>query len=194
MTTTEYRIGPPTPVTICQLEDEFAPVLDLYRNEKPQAVLEIGTASGGSLYHWLTNAQPGATIVTIDLPNPDYPPNDHLYPNWTPENVNGYQIRGDSTDPGTIQAAAEYGPYQWLFIDANHTYEATRADYDNYSPLVSPGGLILLHDIALVRDYEDGNTAGVWKCWREIQATGQWTREFRAQPPLPAYGIGAIRV
>jgi len=33
-----------------------------------------------------------------------------------------------------------------LFIDANHTYEAVKNDIRQYQPLVSPGGLLILHD------------------------------------------------
>jgi cephalosporin hydroxylase len=34
----------------------------------------------------------------------------------------------------------------FLWIDGDHTYEGCKADYENYSPLVVPGGLIGIHD------------------------------------------------
>lgn len=182
------------PVTVCQLEAELDAVLDLYRKLGPLRVLEIGTASGGTLYHWLRNSVPGTRVVTVDLPNPDYPSQEHRYREWLPDGVTVEQIRGDSHDPAIVEACRMLGPFEWLFIDGCHVYEDARADWLNYRPLVSRGGVVLFHDIALKRRYEDGREAGVHKLWRELQAEGWWTREFRADPRLEAYGIGAVKV
>ena len=181
------------PVRICQLETEFERALKLYREVKPMRVLEIGTAEGGSLYHWLRNAQAGAQVVTVDLADADYPGNDHLYPDWTPDGVTVTQIRGNTHDPETLEACRALGPYQWLFIDASHTYDDARADWNDYMPLVDDG-FVLLHDIGLRRKYEDGTEAGVWMLWREIQAKGYMTAEIREDPSFYAYGIGCVRV
>lgn len=35
----------------------------------------------------------------------------------------------------------------FLHIDGGHSYKVARGDFDNYSPLVRPGGVILIHDI-----------------------------------------------
>jgi len=35
-----------------------------------------------------------------------------------------------------------------LFIDADHTYEAVKADFEAWAPKVVPGGVIALHDYA----------------------------------------------
>lgn len=189
-----FALGPPAPVELCQLEMEFAPVLAAYRETKPSRVLEIGTAEGGTLYHWLQDAQPGATIVTVDLEDPDYPSSEHLYEEWTPAGVTVVQVRGSSHDPETVEACREHGPFQWLFIDGAHTYPDARMDWDDYTGLCAPGAVVLLHDISLVRKYEDGEEAGVWRLWREVQAEGYWTREFRARPFVAAYGIGLVKL
>lgn len=181
------------PVTVCQLQPELDLALDMYRQHNPKRVLEIGTASGGSLYHWLQNSTPGTRIVTVDLPIPDYESSEHLYPDWTPEGVTVTQIRGNSHHADTIDACRLFGPYDLVFIDGAHPYPDARQDYDNYAPMCVPGGLVMLHDIALRRDYGDGVTAGVWQLWRELQAEGLWTRELRADPRLTEYGIGIVR-
>jgi predicted O-methyltransferase YrrM len=36
--------------------------------------------------------------------------------------------------------------FNFVFIDADHTYEAVKRDYLNWSPLVKPGGWISFHD------------------------------------------------
>lgn len=39
------------------------------------------------------------------------------------------------------------GPIRLLFIDADHSYEASKQDFDLWSPHVARGGLVCLHDI-----------------------------------------------
>ena len=35
---------------------------------------------------------------------------------------------------------------RFLLIDADHSYEGVRRDFEAWSPLVAPGGLIVFHD------------------------------------------------
>jgi len=37
-------------------------------------------------------------------------------------------------------------PIALLFIDGSHDYEQVKKDYENFSPLVVPGGVIIFHD------------------------------------------------
>lgn len=184
--TRELKIGPDTPVEINQIEWEFCRALELYRARKPRRVLELGTNAGGSLYHWVQAADPGAHVVTVDV-NP-LPDADCFHGPATWE-----QVVGDSHADGTAAEVAKRGPFDWLFIDACHVYEDARDDWNTFTPMCAPTGVVLLHDISLVRDYpETGQTAGVWRLWREIQAAGHLTQEFRAQPGFPEYGIGVV--
>jgi hypothetical protein len=50
-------------------------------------------------------------------------------------------IREDSA-----HAASIVGKLDFVYIDANHSFEATLADLESYYPLVKPGGLIAGHD------------------------------------------------
>lgn len=50
----------------------------------------------------------------------------------------------------TQQAAAKWEPTEsigLLFIDADHSYEAVKADFDAWSPFVAPGGFIVFDDV-----------------------------------------------
>lgn len=52
-----------------------------------------------------------------------------------------------------------------LHIDGLHEYAAVRHDFDTWFPKVRPGGIVLLHDIAMrTGDF------GVWKLWEELSA------------------------
>jgi hypothetical protein len=51
-----------------------------------------------------------------------------------------------------------------VFIDADHTAAAVRADWDNYRLMVADGGVIVFHDILPRPGY------GVSDLWAEIKA------------------------
>ncbi len=186
----QIPIGPPTPVTICQLEPEFNAALSYYKALAPKRLLEIGTASGGTLYHWLTNATHGTTVVSVDLPTPTYELNRALCHTWAPPGVTLHLIEGNSHEQHTIEQVEAHGPYGLIFIDGDHHYEDVTQDINNYWPMLEPEGLLMLHDISLHRPDE---SAGVWKAWRELQATGHWTQELRADRQTAHYGIGIVR-
>jgi predicted O-methyltransferase YrrM len=38
------------------------------------------------------------------------------------------------------------GPIDFVFLDGDHSYEATHADWQGWRTLMTPGGVILLHD------------------------------------------------
>ncbi len=48
----------------------------------------------------------------------------------------------------TTEAALKYEDcqFRFVFIDADHSYEATKADFENWSPLVGDQGIIAFHD------------------------------------------------
>jgi predicted O-methyltransferase YrrM len=52
------------------------------------------------------------------------------------------------------------GPIRLLFIDGDHAYEASRRDFELWSPFVVPGGLICLHDV--------GEWPGVTRLYQEV--------------------------
>lgn len=57
-------------------------------------------------------------------------------------------------------------PINILYIDASHTYESVKKDFEMYGPLCN--GIIALHDINLGRDGE-AETRQVWRFWDELR-------------------------
>ncbi len=69
-----------------------------------------------------------------------------------------------------------------LHIDGLHTYEAVEEDFTNWYPKVSPGGIILFHDIeARQADF------GVWKFWAKLESEHE-TFAFKH-----GFGLGVLR-
>ncbi|MGH7936125.1 MAG: class I SAM-dependent methyltransferase [Chthoniobacterales bacterium] len=54
-----------------------------------------------------------------------------------------------------------------LHIDGHHTEAAVRHDLDSWLPKLRPGGVLLMHDVAV-----RGRDFGVWKVWEELARSG----------------------
>ena len=186
---TRYFHSEHTPVPIFQREWEFAQLLALYRQRRPARVLEVGTFHGGTLYHWLQNAAPNTTIVSVDSYTAGVD-NRALYPEWTPIGMELHVIAGDSRALTTVAEAAARGPYDWIFIDADHVEASVQADWENYAPLCRPGGLIVLHDICP----SPHDWLQVAPVWRRVQALGYVTQELVCAYGLDWSGIGVVYV
>lgn len=69
-----------------------------------------------------------------------------------------------------------------IHLDGLHTYEAVKADFDNWYPKLRPGGIFLFHDIrARLQDF------GVWRFWDELEQAHE-TFAFDQ-----GYGLGVLR-
>jgi predicted O-methyltransferase YrrM len=185
----EEGYGPPTPVPIFQWEAEFAPLLEMYRERKPKRVLEIGTYHGGTLYHWLKNATPGAKVVTVDsyLVGID---NRKFYAGWTPGGVELDVIEGDSADRQIIREVAESAPFDWVFIDAGHYYKEVAADWHNYHRMCQKGGVVIFHDI--LPPSRSWPIIEVFWLWKEIKRGGFRTEEIVHDRDAEWGGIGIV--
>jgi hypothetical protein len=75
------------------------------------------------------------------------------------------------------------GTIDLLHVDGLHTYDAVRHDFENWWPKVRPGGIVLLHDIA-VRHAD----FGVWQLWDELATKFEDTFAFHH-----SWGLGVLR-
>ncbi|MEM0235668.1 class I SAM-dependent methyltransferase [Thermofilum sp.] len=118
-------------ITPMQIEEEIARLLNLLADLRPKALLEVGTASGGTLFLFCQVAQPDAIVISVDLPGGPfgggYPEwRIPLYKSFAKERQRIHLIRADSHDPKTLEIVKRIlgdGKLDFLFIDGDHTYE-----------------------------------------------------------------------
>ena len=161
---------------------ELQRLLEEVHRLRPQAMLEIGTANGGSLFGLARVCAPDAHIISVDLPKGDFGGG---YPRWKTPLFKSFAcgdqrldlMRADSHDRRTfdeVQTRLNGQMLDFVFIDGDHAYDGVRRDFELYEPLVRPGRIIAFHDIVpLDGDHSSqGDDPGeVPQFWTHLTAT-----------------------
>ncbi|HJX29617.1 MAG TPA: class I SAM-dependent methyltransferase [Thermoanaerobaculia bacterium] len=157
-----------------ELHDFLTVALD----RRPKAVVEIGTAAGGTLYCMSQVAEPSALIVSIDFFGGAYGGGQtnlecKFFSTFGPLTQRFEFIRERSFLQTTVRDLKKIlngQEVELLFIDGDHSYAAVRSDYEMYHPFVAEDGLIVFHDIleipAQASDWQRGNEVSIF--WREL--------------------------
>lgn len=165
-------------------EGELGTLLSVLYYAQPRVILEIGTYAGGSA--WAFGRLPSLShIVTVDTaPQPEAAERLASLP------CRATQITANSTDGNTVNlvraALDSYAP-DVVFIDGDHLYTSARRDWELYMPLVTHGGLVVLHD---TQGYPNNPTVQVPALWAELRATYP-TTELVDRPGGPG-GTGLV--
>lgn len=143
------------PVPLAQIPEEIKQLVDVYNTIKPRTVVEIGVAHGGTLWYWLKHAVSGATIIAVDQgqeywrpPDPDF--NRDIWQDWTRPDIDFHYLEGNSQTAEMQYRVAKLVNHRidFLFIDADHSFDGVRKDWQLYFPMVvNAKGVIALHDI-----------------------------------------------
>ena len=177
-----------------QMAKEFADLLDIYKAHAPKYVLEIGVREGGTFYQWMKHARPDTTIIGIDFPIGEWggKPTADFPGFWKyagERSVIINMILGDSHHELTKEGICGTMPsIDFLFIDGDHSYNGVRDDFEFYSQLVSPGGVIAIHDILPnTKDYK----IAVPLYWAELKE--RYTcQELTSYDDQDGRGIGVV--
>lgn len=179
-----------------QVDEEIVELLELLRRDPPRRVLEIGTASGGTLFLLTRVAQRNAILVSLDLPwgsGGGYPPwRRGVYSRFARPGQSVRLVQADSHRRDTLEAtreALESEPVDFLLIDGDHSYAGARQDFEMYGPLVRAGGWIAFHDIVPGPSKLVG---GVPDLWQELRGQHEH-RELVADWQQGGCGLGLIR-
>lgn len=164
------------------------------RQLDPKVVVEIGTFKGGTLFIWCRVASP-RQVISIDLPGGDYGGGydgrrGRLYREFLADREGAEMVllRDDSHHPRTLAALAKSlagAPIDFLYIDGDHRYDGVKADFEQYSPLVRPGGLVAFHDIITRQGSHE-----VHRFWPEIKE--RYRHEELIDNPEGNKGLGLL--
>lgn len=174
---------------VLQDETEFAAFISVLRLEVIKSYLEIGSRWGGSLWRAGTGLPSPLRMVAVDMPL------------GTEESLKdcakalrdmGHDVNvvlGDSTSDDVIEQVRARGPYDAVFIDANHALPYVTKDWENYG---SMGRIVAFHDIAWRRAPEwRGTRIDVPQFWESIKGDYRH-EEFKFCPSGKNNGIGVL--
>lgn len=124
---------------------------------RPKVIVEIGCDAGGTLWAW-RQLEP-RRLIGVSLPSAGFHSNREL------ETHGAELIVGDSHERSTFDELVKVldgDEIDFLFIDADHTYEGAKQDLETYTPLVRAGGVIGLHDVCVHPNHPTVNVAQLW--------------------------------
>jgi cephalosporin hydroxylase len=186
---------------LLQIPNELIPFMEYVDKEvAPKNFLELGLCNGGTFYIWCGIAVRGGIKLGIDLPNGNWgaphirsekeiETNKHAFQTFAP---NAYVLFDDTKEKNSIDWVKNKlngEELDFLFIDADHSYEGVKTDFYNYLPFVRKGGFIAMHDIKKTLKHSD-NGCHVYKFWEELEGE---KKEF-VDADYDWGGIGIIKV
>lgn len=174
-----------------QMRSEILALAKAVQAINPKTILEIGTCNGGTLFIWSNLAT--ECVITCDLNKSKI--RDELYKSFPPagSDCEVISLAGDSHQQTFFEKVRESlngRTVDFLFIDGDHTEAGVRSDYNMYSPLVRPGGIIAFHDILEKQPVPDNQ---VYYFWEKIKQSTN-TEEFVKDYAQTGFGIGIIHV
>lgn len=115
-------------------EQEYCKILYwLIRSHNYKDILELGTFMGHTAYWWVKSAkETKGHVVTIDFK----------------QRLKGLNIDHLSAVESTTDAffASNKRTFDFIYVDAGHTYEEAKKDILNAHSILKPGGAIAVHD------------------------------------------------
>jgi len=184
-------------LSLLQKKFEITKLMKIIAKIQPKVIFEIGTFQGGTLYLLSKLSNPDAVIISMDLPaykaGQSYSPlRKPFYQTFALKNQKFYLIRKNSHKPSTlivIEEILKNNKVDILFIDGDHSYDGIKRDFEMYSHLVSPEGIIIFHDI--VPGDKTRYSGGVPIFWKEIRENYK-TIEFVNDWNQKGFGIGVL--
>lgn len=182
-------------IDAAQVTFELRELAELVDSSDPKTIMEIGTKNGGTLYVWTRYFDSTERVISLDLPGGEfgggYPKNQKKLFKAFSKDKEIMCVRKNSHSEKTyshIENILGEKSIDFLFIDADHTYDGVKQDFEMYKKLVSDGGIIAFHDIV---PHPNDPNVNVDKFWNEIKKDHEY-EEIVATDDQSWAGIGVI--
>lgn len=175
-------------IPIAQSKYEISTLMNFLRDKSISTAMEIGISDGGTTLLLADLVGNVGMVYALDIC-------------FSRKKYSGLklsnritEIEGDSHSQDikdNVYRTIGSGSLGFLFIDGDHSHEGVKDDFNSYSPLVSKGGWIALHDI---RDTPHHRRLGCFVCdfWNEIKDRYQ-SFEILDPEDESRKGIGVIK-
>lgn len=188
-------IGPYKSIQPVQIKSEIGELFQIVQNSKPKVICEIGCGIGGTLYLWSKILSSDCLIISIDLPRLYRKSLNRFFYSFFQNSHQVFFLRQNSHSVeclerlDTILNGKNGKKIDFLFIDADHSYEGVKRDFKRYSKFVKKDGLIAFHDI--VKHDLPEEACGSDKFWSEIKLFYKH-KEIVEDPRQKWGGIGLL--
>lgn len=141
-----------------QIKLEIENLQLLVANKKPEVIVEIGTALGGTLARWF-EIPSCKVLISIDQSDGIHGGQGFEQRTYTisdaleQANLTGiefYAVNGDSKDQYLINRVSELlgdRKIDFLFIDGDHTFDGVKGDFEKYEHFLKEESTVALHDV-----------------------------------------------
>jgi predicted O-methyltransferase YrrM len=145
---------------------ELLTLAAICRHVRPQRIFEFGTHTGSSTLVMAINSSNETEILTLDLE-----PSEMIGSAYRDTNYSSKirQLYGDSK---TLDYAPYRGNVDFVFIDADHTYDGVKSDTEKAFGLLRPGGVIVWDDYRWL------------ECHIEVVGVTLFLNEFQRSQPV----------
>lgn len=168
---------------------EFAQLVQILIDRKPQTYLQVGSAAGGS-ERFICEKAGIKTLHIIDYgDHPEF----HIWrevnrPALEAQGVAVLEFIGDSHSEEAEEFLTHHGlKYDLIGIDGDHTPAGARMDWKLIEPCLKPGALVWLHDIDHTKMRPCDN--GAFEVWEKLKA-----RHTVLLEAVGTFGIGLVEI
>jgi cephalosporin hydroxylase len=182
---------------IIQLPEDMFRIQEVIHSVRPDVIVEIGVAHGGSLvfYASLCQAMGHGRVIGIDI---EIRPHNRAALEAHQLSSFFTLIEGSSVEPGTVEKVrAQVGANDTalVLLDSCHTKAHTLAELRAYAPLVGPGSYLVAMDGIMGELTGAPRTQSDWTWNNPRQAALEFVKEnpdFRIEDPKFSFNEGNI--